>query len=107
MSLVVREDIGPLHCKVNVTITPEDYKNKFEAELIKYRKDGQIKGFRKGKTPLNLVKKMYGRAVMVEVINDTITDALNKFHWNKSKAADALNISRKTLQRKMKRLGLG
>ncbi|HWR67482.1 MAG TPA: sigma 54-interacting transcriptional regulator [Desulfomonilia bacterium] len=36
-----------------------------------------------------------------------IMDALNKFHWNKSKAADALNISRKTLQRKMKRLGLG
>lgn len=36
-----------------------------------------------------------------------ITDALNRFHWNKSKASDALNISRKTLQRKMKRLGLG
>ncbi|MBN2298426.1 MAG: sigma 54-interacting transcriptional regulator [Deltaproteobacteria bacterium] len=35
-----------------------------------------------------------------------IMDALNKYHWNKSKAADALKISRKTLSRKLKRLGL-
>jgi transcriptional regulator with PAS, ATPase and Fis domain len=35
-----------------------------------------------------------------------IMEALDKYHWNKSKAADALVISRKTLQRKMKRLGL-
>jgi len=35
-----------------------------------------------------------------------ITEALNQHRWNKSRAADALRISRKTLQRKMKRLGL-
>ena len=35
-----------------------------------------------------------------------IMEALNQHRWNKSKVADALMISRKTLQRKMKRLGL-
>jgi transcriptional regulator with PAS, ATPase and Fis domain len=35
-----------------------------------------------------------------------IMDALNQHRWNKSKAAEALMISRKTLQRKMTRLGL-
>lgn len=35
-----------------------------------------------------------------------IMDALNRYHWNKSRAADALKISRKTLTRKLKRLGL-
>ncbi|MGC9325612.1 MAG: sigma 54-interacting transcriptional regulator [Desulfomonilia bacterium] len=35
-----------------------------------------------------------------------ITDALTKYRWNKSKAAEALMISRKTLTRKMKKLGL-
>ena len=35
-----------------------------------------------------------------------IMDALNQHRWNKSKAAETLMISRKTLQRKMKRLGL-
>ena len=35
-----------------------------------------------------------------------IMEVLNKYHWNKSKSAQALNISRKTLSRKMKRLGL-
>lgn len=35
-----------------------------------------------------------------------IADALNQHRWNKSRTAQALMISRKTLQRKMKRLGL-
>ncbi len=35
-----------------------------------------------------------------------IMDALNQHRWNKSRASEALMISRKTLQRKMKRLGL-
>ncbi len=35
-----------------------------------------------------------------------ITEALNQHRWNKSRTASALMISRKTLQRKMKRLGL-
>jgi len=40
------------------------------------------------------------------VEKEVIMDALNKYHWNKSKAAEALKISRKTLTRKLKRLGL-
>ncbi|MDT8273456.1 MAG: helix-turn-helix domain-containing protein, partial [Desulfomonilia bacterium] len=35
-----------------------------------------------------------------------IEDALAKYRWNKSKAAEALMISRKTLTRKMKKFGL-
>ena len=35
-----------------------------------------------------------------------IMDALSQHRWNKSKASEALMISRKTLQRKVKRLGL-
>lgn len=42
----------------------------------------------------------------VHLEKSIIMEALNKYHWNKSKAADALNISRKTLSRKLKRLGL-
>ena len=37
---------------------------------------------------------------------EVILEALNKFNGNKSKAADALMISRKTLTRKLKRLGM-
>jgi transcriptional regulator with PAS, ATPase and Fis domain len=35
-----------------------------------------------------------------------IMEALDTYHWNKTRAADALNISRKTLTRKLKRFGL-
>jgi len=41
------------------------------------------------------------------VEKSVIMEALDRYRWNKSKAAASLNISRKTLQRKLKRLGLG
>jgi PAS domain S-box-containing protein len=37
---------------------------------------------------------------------EVILETLKKFNWNKSKAANALMISRKTLGRKLKKLGL-
>ncbi len=41
-----------------------------------------------------------------EVEKRVIAEALEKYRWNKSRAAEALGITRKTLSRKIRRLGL-
>lgn len=72
MAQVIREDIDDLNISLNVSIGPDDYKRKFTEEMDKYRRKSHMKGFRKGKTPLALIKKMYGKAVLADVINETI-----------------------------------
>ncbi len=79
MSKVVKEDIGTLSSVLVVTLEKGDYEPKFNADLNRYRKEAQIKGFRKGKTPLSLVKKMYGKALLSEAINESLQKVMTDY----------------------------
>ena len=76
MPKVVREDIDNLNAVLTVTLEKEDYESKFNSELSKYRKQAHMKGFRKGKTPLSVLKKMYGKSVLADVINEMLQKKL-------------------------------
>ena len=82
MSKVVREDIDNLNAVVTVTLEKSDYLPKFQAELNKYRKQGQMKGFRKGKTPLSVIKKMYGKSILAEIVNNLLQEELYGYLQN-------------------------
>jgi len=79
MPKVVREDIDNLTTTITVTLEKSDYEPQFKAELNKYRKQGQMKGFRKGKTPLSVIKKMYGKGILSDVINGSLQNALYEY----------------------------
>lgn len=76
---ITREHIDELNAIVKVAITKEDYSDKVEKVLIDYRKNANIPGFRKGHVPMGLVKKQYGKAVLVDEVNKLLQDALNKY----------------------------
>ena len=79
MPKVVREDIDNLNTVLTVTLEKADYEPKFNSELSKHRKQAQMKGFRKGKTPVSILKKMYGKSVLVEVINEVLQKELSGY----------------------------
>lgn len=73
---IVRKDADALNVTVELTLEPADYVNKFENELKKYKNQAQIKGFRKGMTPISMIKKMYGKSVLSDVINEALQNGL-------------------------------
>lgn len=64
---------------IEVTIEPQDYKDSFESELKKYQKKVNLKGFRKGKTPKSMIRKMYGSAVLTEIVTKKLQDSLYEY----------------------------
>lgn len=52
-----------------VSIAKEDYFDKYNEELAKHKNKAQLKGFRKGKTPMSYIQKMFGDQVLTEIIN--------------------------------------
>lgn len=82
MPQVVREDIDNLNAVLTVSIPKDDYLPLFNTELRKYRKDARIKGFRQGKTPTGVLKKMFGKAVLGEIINKMLQEQLTDFMVN-------------------------
>ncbi|WP_053989882.1 trigger factor [Mangrovimonas sp. TPBH4] len=76
---ITRENIDALNAVVKVDISKEDYSDKVEKILSDYRKSANIPGFRKGHVPMTMVKRQYGKAVLVDEVNKLLQDALNKY----------------------------
>lgn len=76
MSKIVREDIDNLNAVVTVTLEKSDYEEQFDQELLKFRKQAAMKGFRKGKTPASMVRKMYGKGVLADIVNNLLSKEL-------------------------------
>jgi len=76
---ITRENIDDLNAVLKVKIDKPDYENKVETVLKDYRKKANIKGFRPGMVPIGLIKKMYGKAVLVEEVNKAVTENIQKY----------------------------
>ena len=61
-----------------ITIPAADLTAKIEAEIKKIAPQVRMPGFRPGKVPANLVKKMHGEALHGQVVNDTIRESVDK-----------------------------
>ena len=76
---ITRENIDALNAVVKVDIIADDYQSKVDKILVDYRKKADIPGFRKGHVPMGMIKKQYGKSVMIDEVNKLLQDTLNKY----------------------------
>jgi trigger factor len=76
---ITKESIDELNAIVKIEISESDYQDKVAEILKDYSKKADIPGFRKGHVPMGMVKKQYGKSIMIDEVNKLIQDSLNKF----------------------------
>ena len=76
---ISKENIEGLNSVIKVTVGKDDYESKVSDVLKDYRKKANMPGFRPGKVPMGLVKKMYGKAVLVDEVNKLVSESISKF----------------------------
>ena len=76
---ITKEDIDALNSVVKIDITANDYQEKVDTQLNDYKRKANIPGFRKGHVPMSLVKKQYGKSVMIDEVNKLLQESLSKF----------------------------
>ncbi len=59
-----------------ITVPAPELEAKVNEKLDEARKDFQMKGFRKGKAPAALMKKMFGKSVLGEAMQESIDQAM-------------------------------
>lgn len=64
---------------LTLKVEPSDYQAEVTNQIKEYAKTVQLKGFRKGKAPLGMVKKMVGKEVKFEEINKAASKGLTQF----------------------------
>ena len=76
---ITQERIDDLNAILKVKITPEDYKAPVDDALRKYSKKVSMPGFRPGMVPMNLFRKMYGKALLADELNKIVADSVDKY----------------------------
>ena len=64
--------------ELKVTIPITDLHSRFAARLDQLKGQVNIKGFRPGKVPVAHLKRVYGRSVMAEVVQETVSESSRK-----------------------------
>ncbi len=72
------EETGELSRTAKVTVTPEEYEKRVAKALREVGKDVNIRGFRKGNVPLNVLKKRYGASVQQDVVEQLVRGNINE-----------------------------
>ncbi|WP_158840703.1 trigger factor [Polaribacter sp. L3A8] len=76
---ITKENIDALNAVVKVDIVADDYQAKVTGLLEDYRKKADVPGFRKGHVPMGMIKKQYGKSIMIDEVNKLLQESLNKF----------------------------
>ena len=79
------EDISPVEKKLAVEIPWDDVKSKLDEAYRELGRGVQLKGFRKGKVPRQMLERLYGKQVDQEVVKELVRDSMVK-------AADEHNL---------------
>ncbi|KAA8483839.1 trigger factor [Arcticibacter tournemirensis] len=76
---ITQEKIDNLNSVVKVSIKPEDYRDRVEKAIKSQAKKAKLPGFRPGMVPPSHIKKMYGKSILVDEINNLLNDSLNNY----------------------------
>lgn len=64
---------------IRIQLAETDYLPKVEEKVREYSRKMNIKGFRQGKVPTGVVKKMYGRTILVEEVNHLLSHSVTDY----------------------------
>ena len=74
-----KKKISNTESSIDIVIENKDYINPFRSKLKELKKRVNLKGFRPGMVPVQLIKKMYGKTVLIEEINKIISEKINNY----------------------------
>lgn len=85
--------LGGWEQELDVTITAEELQPHFDKAYFKYRPRAEIRGFRKGKAPITMIKRLFGE----QIEHDSLTDITNDLFQQIIKEKDIHPIGEQVL----------
>lgn len=72
-------NVDSVNAIIQINIDKADYQEKVEQAIKTFRKKANIPGFRPGTVPAGMVKKMHGKSILAEEINNIVGESL--YHY--------------------------
>lgn len=79
---ITKQQVDDLNAVVKIELQPADYQDRVGQVIRQYQKTANVPGFRPGKVPAGIIKKMYGKAVLVDELNKLLSESLGKYIYD-------------------------
>ncbi|MGK4566943.1 trigger factor [Flavobacterium sp. 3HN19-14] len=76
---ITRNNTDALNAVITIELNKADFAPKVEKLLKNYQKTATIAGFRKGGVPMAMIRKQYGKAILLEEVNKVLQENLNRY----------------------------
>jgi trigger factor len=73
---ITQENTDKLTAILHVKVEEADYEERVDKVLRDYRRQARVDGFRPGKVPMGIIKKMYYTPVLVDEVNKLVSESL-------------------------------
>src|ERR1044072_1739033 len=76
---ITKQQIDDLNAVVTIQVSEADYHEKVDGALKRVQRQASMPGFRPGKVPTGMIKKMYGKSVLVDEMNKLLNDSIYQY----------------------------
>jgi trigger factor len=73
---ISQENIDKLNAVLHVKVEKADYEERVDEVLKDYRKKAMVDGFRPGKVPMGMIRKLHFTPVLVDEVNKLVSESL-------------------------------
>src|SRR5580704_14473564 len=78
MSVHTIEEVSPTRRKFKITVPAKEVQKSWDKVVKEVQASAEVRGFRKGKAPLTLIKTVYAQDIAKKVINSLVNDSYNQ-----------------------------
>lgn len=76
---ITKKQVNDQELELTINVVAEDYAPAEKKKLNDYRRTAEFKGFRKGMVPASLIQRVYGEQILVDSVNDVVSEQLNSY----------------------------
>lgn len=76
---ITHESTGELTATLKVEVSESDYIESVNKKLKEYQRKSNMPGFRPGKVPFGMIKKLYGHATMLDEVNNIVSKEITSY----------------------------
>jgi trigger factor len=76
---ITHEKVSDLNSILKVKLGPEDYQQRVDTQLKEMQRKASMPGFRPGRVPVGMVKKMYGKSILADEVNKVLNNSVNEY----------------------------
>ncbi len=76
---ITKQDVDVLNAVVTIEVVPADYEKQVEEAIKKVQRQASLPGFRPGKVPTGMIKKMHGKNILADELNKMLNENIHKY----------------------------